>query len=132
MKLNFDSNKATFNGKKKILTAMIEGNFTRDEILDKLNSLAQQLNEKGRNSYLGVSAHYDYPNAWCPAILKPCNKAQVLYNPKDSPTTYDYETIDALYFYIIEMADGSDLEQKMHKKKKTLSLAQDVFKKKSN
>jgi len=118
MKLNFESNKATFNGKKKILTAMIEGKFTRHGILEKLNSLAQGLQKEGRNASLGVAVHYDYPNAWTPAILKPCNKAQVLYNPTDSPTTNEYKDIDALYFYIIEMADGSDLEQKMHKKKK--------------
>lgn len=125
--MKFVDTKAEFSDGRKLYVAMIQGKFTRRNVLEKLENLAEKLRGQSKNAYLGVSAHYDYPNDWLPAIYRRADQQQVLYNPSDSDTTTGYKNIDGLYFYITELPDGSDLGQKMHKVKRSNQKVDNLF-----
>jgi hypothetical protein len=121
--LKFQKSNAQFKDNRKMLTAMVKGNYTRKEILSKMKSLSDGLKENGKtNSYIGVSMHFAYPNDWTPSLFSSVNNKQILYNPTDSNTTEEYKDIDGLMFYIIDMPEGTQLNQKMHKQKKTQNM----------
>jgi hypothetical protein len=121
-KIKFERSPAEFKDGRKMVTAHLKGNFTRGRVLVEMQSFADAFNAKGRNYYMGMSAHYEYPNDWTPALYRHVGSKQVLYNPTDSPTTEGYKDIDGLYLYIIEMPADKPLHQKMHKKKSEKSM----------
>lgn len=117
-KLKFTKSPAQFDDGQELFVSFLKGKFTRKEILNKMENLAEKLRSNGKNAYIGVSAHYEDPNAWLPAINKSVNNAQVLFNPTDSPTTVEYKQIDGIYFYVTQMPEGTELKNKMRKVKK--------------
>lgn len=121
--LKFRKSDMQFKDNRTMLTTMIEGKFTRKLILSKMKSLSDGLKENGKtNAYIGVSAHYKNVNDWTPALFSSIKNKPILYNPTDSPTTAEYKDIDGLMFYIIDMPEGTPLNQKMHKQKKTQNM----------
>jgi hypothetical protein len=128
--LQFKKLGVEFDDGRTMYTAFIKGKFTRFDILNKMESLAEKLKEKGKNGYIGVSAHYREPNGWLPAIYCNINKTQKLFNPSDSTTTIEYKDIDGCYFYVAEMPEGKELKQKMHKVQKSTTEVQNMFIKK--
>jgi hypothetical protein len=126
-KMKFRKLEAKFTDNRELYTAYIEGKFTRKDVLEKLETLAKIFRENGKNVYLGVSAHYAYPQDWLPAIYKSVYKNQVLFNPTDSPTTTEYKDINGLYFYVVEMPDETILTQKMHKLQKSNTNVENMF-----
>lgn len=128
--LKFEADKdVVFKDGRKMLTSYAQGkSFRRNDVLKKLLSLSQALVKAGKtNAYLGVSAHYKEVDTWCPALLFNVKDKPVLFNPTDSPTTNEYKTIDGLYFYLIEMPEGSEIKQRYQSKKKKQNIEQSMF-----
>lgn len=114
--LKFEKTDTVFTDNRKKLDAYLEGSFTRAEIADKLQELSNELHNKNRSGYIGVSIHYGFPNAWLPAIFTKYGDQIKLFDPDDSDTTQDFDDIDGLCFMIIE---NHDLNQSMfHRAKK--------------
>lgn len=68
--LEFKKLDVEFDDGRTMYTAFIKGKFTRFDILNKMEALADKMKSKGKNGYIGVSAHYKEPNGWLPAISK--------------------------------------------------------------
>ena len=67
--LEFQKSDTVFTDGRKRIDGYIEGSFTRSEITTKLQELSDELDKKRKHGYIGVSVHYDDPNAWLPAIF---------------------------------------------------------------
>lgn len=121
--LKFAKSAMAFKDKSQLFTAFHRGKLSRADIQKKMRMLADKLKDANKNAYIGVSAHYEHPNAFLPAIYNEVSSEQMkLYDPSDSITSKGFSTIDGAYFYIIEMEEGKKLQQKMHKTKKTESM----------
>jgi len=131
-KLVFKESKVSIKDKSTLFTAFqkIESKndtfYTRKEILSKMEHLAKKLRDAGKNGFIGVACHYEFPTSWTPAIYCDINKRMVLYNPIDSDTTKGFKNIDGVYFYVVE---GKELDQKFHKIKKANNAVDRLFKK---
>lgn len=118
-KLKFVKNNATFKDGRKALNGFVKGSFTQDQIKQKLQSISNGLFESGKkNAYVAVSIHYKNPDDWLPAIYNKVGNKIKIFNPNDSDTSHDYTGIDGAYFYIVELPENSNMNQKMHKVKK--------------
>lgn len=128
--LKFRKVEAEFDDKRTLYASMITGKFTRQDILNKMEELAKKLRDQGKNGYIGVTAHYEFPNAWLPALYCCVDKKQKLFDASYSTSTIEYKNIDAMYFFVAEMPDGQILKQKMHKVKKANQSTEGMFTKK--
>lgn len=127
--LKFEKSWEGFKNGRKLLLGHLDGNFTRQTVLRETEKLAKSLRKEGRNIHIGVSAHYEYPDAWTPALMFDVKGPIRFYHPDDSDTTREFADIDALYFYIIE-TEEKDLKQKVYTKKKETNMFLDHKKKK--
>ena len=116
--LKFEKTNAEFKDGRKIVSGYIEGSFTKEEIRTKLQQLSDGIYKKSKNAYIGVAIHYDDPNAWLPAVFTKCGDPVRIFNPADSDTTHDYNSIDGCMFYILQLDEGKNLDQTHHKPKK--------------
>jgi len=116
--LKFHKINAEFKDNRKMVAGFVKGSFTREEVYEKLQELADGMKKSGRNAYIAVTLHYADPNAWLPAIYTHVSQPVQIFNPNDSDTTNTFKDISAMYFYIIEKPEGEVLTQKMHTVKK--------------
>ena len=115
--LKFEKSDTVFTDGRKRVDGYIVGSFTRSEISTKLQELSDELHKKRKHGYIGVSVHYDDPNAWLPAIFTQYGHDVKLFDPADSTTTQEYERINGLCFMIIEN-DGKEIGSMFSKPKK--------------
>lgn len=120
-KLNFKESKAQIKDKSTLFTAFqkIDSKkdpyYSRKEILLKMERLAGKVRQAGKNAFIGMACHYEFPNSWTPAIYCDIKKRMVLYNPIDSDTSSGFKNIDEVYSYVVE---GKELDQQFHTVKK--------------
>lgn len=128
--LKFKKLDVEFDDGRTMFTGFIKGRFNRHDILNKMENLAEKLREKGKNGYIGVTAHYKDPNGYLPAIMSGVDKTMKLFNPSDSDTTAGFKDIDGCYFFVAELPEGKVLKQKMHKVQKSNAETESMFTKK--
>lgn len=112
--MKFHESKLQFKEGQKLLSSVVKGDFTRNEILEKMRNIVLTLRKGGQNCYIGASAHYANPNDWLPAIYTPIAQEPKLFNPSDSDGTGGYKDIDAVQFNVIVMPKGKVFKQQMH------------------
>ena len=61
--LKFQKVEAEFQDKRTLYVGFVKGKFTRHDIVNKMDELAKKLKDQGKNAYIGVTAHYNDPNA---------------------------------------------------------------------
>jgi hypothetical protein len=102
-KLNFKKSPVVFEDGRKMLIARLPGNFKRENLINGINDLAKEFNDK--DVQMGISCHYKNINKWGPALMSRTNQRISVWNHLDSPETveaYRNDTIDHIYVTVIE------------------------------
>ena len=127
--LKFEKSWDGWHNGRKLLIGYLDAKFDRETVIRETAKLAKSLIREGRNIHMGVSAHYENPDAWTPGLMFDVKKSVQFYHPDESDTTMEYENIDALYFYIIETQE-TELKQKVYTRRKEQNMFSEHNKKK--
>lgn len=106
MNLNWQASKTVFQDpRKKMMYASANGNFTREQIKDKLHELSTGLRNAGKVGKIGVSYRYQESKRWAPAVLNEFGNDLIFDDTYDEEEEDD--RINYLQFYVINQNDAN-------------------------
>lgn len=102
--LTFTKEDYTFEGtNSRMLYGVLNGNFTRDEIIKKVQEIADELAKRGRKASIATACHYEDVDTWMSGKFTNVENDVKVPLTADSDTTLHYgENIDKIIIYIIE------------------------------